>query len=136
MTHKSIFFPSNVPWTFGGRGFCPVTFLQLLKNMVFCHFWCLFFSFLTLVASDLSNYHREYSPYGSYFLFQFERSDVISVLENSIEFSFVFFKRLLNFYMNRTYELLQRPKVCLLTKKITAFFLNQQSLFNISKRGK
>ena len=29
---------------------------------------------------------------GSYSLFQFERSDVISVLKNSIEYSFVFFK--------------------------------------------
>ena len=46
------------------------------------------------MTSDLSNYHREYSPYGSYSLFQFEISDVISVLKNSIEYSFVFFKRL------------------------------------------
>ena len=42
--------------------------------------------------SDPSNYHREYLPYGSYSLFQFERSDVISVLKNSIEYSSVFFK--------------------------------------------
>ena len=49
----------------------------------------------TEMTSDLSNYHREYSPYGSYSLFQFERSDVISVLKNSIEYSFVFFKCLL-----------------------------------------
>ena len=41
---------------------------------------------------DLSNYQSD----GSYSLFQFERSDVISVLKNSIEYSFVFFKRLLN----------------------------------------
>ena len=47
------------------------------------------------MTSDLSNYHREYSPGGSYSLFQFERSDVISVLKNSIEYSFVFFKCLL-----------------------------------------
>ena len=44
------------------------------------------------MTSDPSNYHREYSPYGSYSLFQFEGSDVISVLKNSIEYSFVFFK--------------------------------------------
>ena len=47
------------------------------------------------MTSDPSNYHREYSPYGSYSLFQFEGSDVISVLKNSIEYSFVFFKCLL-----------------------------------------
>ena len=44
------------------------------------------------MTSDPSNYHREYSPYGSYSLFQFEGSDVLSVLKNSIEYSFVFFK--------------------------------------------
>ena len=33
----------------------------------------------TEMTSDLSNYLREYSPDGSYSLFQFERSDVISV---------------------------------------------------------
>ena len=43
------------------------------------------------MKSDLSNYHREYLPDGSYSLLQFERSDVISVLKNSIEDSFVFF---------------------------------------------
>ena len=48
------------------------------------------------MTSDPSNYHREYSPYGWYSLFQFERSDVISVLKNSIEYSFVFFKCLLS----------------------------------------
>ena len=31
-------------------------------------------------------------PHGSYSLFQFEGSDVISVLKNSIEYSFMFFK--------------------------------------------
>ena len=36
-----------------------------------------------------------YSPYGSYSLFQFEGSDIISVLKNSIEYSFVFFKCLI-----------------------------------------
>ena len=46
----------------------------------------------TEMTSDLSNYHREYSPYGSYSLFHFGRSDVISVLKNSTEYSFVFFK--------------------------------------------
>ena len=36
------FFLRNVLWTFGeGGGFCPVTFLQPLKNIDFCHFWCL-----------------------------------------------------------------------------------------------
>ena len=44
------------------------------------------------MTSDPSNYHREYSPYGSYSLFQFEESDVIFVLKNSIQYSFVFFK--------------------------------------------
>ena len=46
----------------------------------------------TEMMSDPSNYHREYSSYGSYSLFQLEGSDVISVLKNSIEYSFVFFK--------------------------------------------
>ena len=32
--------------------------------------------------SDPLNYHREYSPYGLYSLFQFEGSNVISVLKN------------------------------------------------------
>ena len=44
------------------------------------------------MTSDPSSYHREYSPYGSYSLFQFEGPDVISVLKNSTEHSFVFFK--------------------------------------------
>ena len=43
------------------------------------------------MTSDLSNCHREYSTYGSHSLFQFEGSDVISVLKNSIEYSFVYF---------------------------------------------
>ena len=47
------------------------------------------------MTSDPSNYHREYSPYGSYSLFQFEGSDIISALKNSIEYSFVFFKCLI-----------------------------------------
>ena len=42
------------------------------------------------MMSDPSKYHREYSADGSYSLFQFEGSDVISVLKNSIEYSFVF----------------------------------------------
>ena len=42
----------------------------------------------TEMTSDTSNYHREYSPYGSYSLFQFEGSDVISVLKNSIRVQF------------------------------------------------
>ena len=44
------------------------------------------------MTSDPSKYYREYSPYGSYSLFQFERSDVISVLKNLIEYSSVFIK--------------------------------------------
>ena len=47
------------------------------------------------MTSDPSNYHRDHSPYGSYSLFQFERSDVIFVLKNSIAYSFVFFKCLI-----------------------------------------
>ena len=53
----------------------------------------------TEIMSDPSNYHRDYSPYGSYSLFQFEGSDVISVLKNSIEYSFVFFNCFLVFKM-------------------------------------
>ena len=44
------------------------------------------------MTSDSSDYHRECSSYASYSLFQFEGSDVISVLKNSTEYSFVFFK--------------------------------------------
>ena len=44
------------------------------------------------MTSDLPNYHGEYSHNSSHSLFQCERSDVISVLKNSIEYSFVFFK--------------------------------------------
>ena len=46
------------------------------------------------MTSDPSNYHREYSTYSSNSVFQFEGSDVISVLKNSVEYSFVFFKYL------------------------------------------
>ena len=67
------------------------------------------------MTSDPSNYHREYSPYGSYSLFQFEGSDVISVLKNSIEYSFVFFKCVLNkniciFVINEIMETTQPGK--------------------------
>ena len=47
------------------------------------------------MTSDPSNYHRVYSPDSSGSLFQFERSDVMYVLKNSIEYSFVFFTCLL-----------------------------------------
>ena len=43
---------------------------------------------------DPSNYQRENSADGSYSLFRFERADVISIFENLVECSFVFFKRL------------------------------------------
>ena len=46
----------------------------------------------TEMTSDPSNNHREYSPDSSSFLFQF---DVIFVIRNSIEYSFMFFKCLL-----------------------------------------
>ena len=50
----------------------------------------------TEMTSDPSNYHREYSSSGSFPpIFQFEGSDVISVLKNSIDYSFAFFKCLL-----------------------------------------
>ena len=43
----------------------------------------------TEMTSDLSNYHSEYSPDGSYSLIQFVVSDDISVFKNSVEFSFL-----------------------------------------------
>ena len=43
------------------------------------------------MTSYPSNYDKEYSPEGSHSLFQFERSDVISVPHNSTEYSFAFF---------------------------------------------
>ena len=39
------------------------------------------------MTSHTSDYHREYLPDGLYSPFQVERSDVISVLKNSIEHS-------------------------------------------------
>ena len=39
----------------------------------------------TEMTSDSSNYRREYSPGGSYSLFEFKKSDVISVLKDLIE---------------------------------------------------
>ena len=44
------------------------------------------------MTSDSLNYDREYSPDDSYSLFQFEGSNVICVLKNSKEYSFVFFR--------------------------------------------
>ena len=41
----------------------------------------------TEMTSDCSTNHREYSPYCSHSLFQFEGSDVISSLKNSMEYS-------------------------------------------------
>ena len=52
------------------------------------------------MASDPSDYQREFSPYGSYSLCQFEGSDIISVLKNSIEYSFVFLKLLLCIFLS------------------------------------
>ena len=49
------------------------------------------------MTSYPSNYHREYLPYGSYSLFLFEGSDVIFVLKNSTEYSFMFFKCLFEY---------------------------------------
>ena len=60
----------------------------------------------TEMTSDPSNYHREYSPYSSYSLFQFEGSDVISGLKNTIEYNFVFFKCLLKKNWNNVSELI------------------------------
>ena len=48
------FFPRNVLWTFQGRGFYPVMFLQPLKNIDFCHFWCLKY---TIHCNSLLSWH-------------------------------------------------------------------------------
>ena len=63
------------------------------------------------MTSDPSNYDREYSPYGSYSLYQFEGSDVIPLLKNSMEYSFVFFMCLIKseladlfFFLNGSLE--------------------------------
>ena len=74
------------------------------------------------MTSDPSNYHREHSPYGSYSLFQFEISDVISVLKNSIEYSFVFFKCLSSKALK---NLLQHLKLSNSTEKMP--ILNNES---------
>ena len=42
------------------------------------------------MMSNPSNYDRECLPDGLYSPFQFERSDVISVPKNSVEYSFLF----------------------------------------------
>ena len=52
------------------------------------------------MTSDLADYYREYSSDGSYFLSQFEVSDVIFVLNNSQEYSFVFFKCVFESFLN------------------------------------
>ena len=72
------------------------------------------------MTSDPSDYHREYSSYGSYSLFQFEGSDVISVLKNSIEYSFVFFKCLLLV-----------EKQCIWSASIYTLLASQHKLFII-----
>ena len=88
------------------------------------HEWCIlkhlkntelyFIEFLrTEMTSDSSNYHREDSPDGSYSLFQFERIDIISVLKNSIEYSFVFFKCLLVLFPLTIFMIAFPPYVCL-----------------------
>ena len=56
---------------------------------------CTLLSFMrTEMTSDTSNYHRKHS-HCQYSLFQFEGSDVMYVLRNSVEYSFLFFKCLL-----------------------------------------
>ena len=47
------------------------------------------------VSARAGDYHREYSLHGSYSLCESERSDVISVLKSSIEYSFVFLECLM-----------------------------------------
>ena len=56
----------------------------------------------TEITSEPLNYHREYAPYRSYSLFQFEGSDVISVTE----YSFVFLKSLLPIKPNHLWMLI------------------------------
>ena len=59
-----------------------------LKNTKLCYL-----EFLSLdMTSDPSDYHRQYSPEGSFSLVQLEGSDLISALKTLIEHSFVFFK--------------------------------------------
>ena len=51
------------------------------------------------MTSDPSNYHREYTPGGSYSLCQFEGSDIISALKklNGVQlcdpWTFIYFKK-------------------------------------------
>ena len=51
---------------------------------------------MTEMTPEPPNYHRECLNDGSYSLFQFERSNVIFVLESSAQYSFVFFKCLMD----------------------------------------
>ena len=58
----------------------------------------------TEMTSDPSSYHKESSPYtaySSYSLFKLEESEVISVLKNLIEYSFVFFECLSDRYTGK-----------------------------------
>ena len=77
----------------------------------------------TEMTSDPSNYHREHSPDGSD-LFQIERSDVISVLKKSLEYSFVFFKCLLKLMKSR-----HKPSQRLFTMKKGTFYLAAEVLY-------
>ena len=74
------------------------------------------------MTSDPSSYHREYLPQGWHSLFQFEGSDVISVLRNSIEYSFVFFKCLLKISLTDTCKMTRKSSksqaVTVLTKHV------------------
>ena len=47
------------------------------------------------MTSGFSDYHKDYSPDGSYSPFQVERSDAISILKSSIEYSIEFFNAIL-----------------------------------------
>ena len=53
------------------------------------------------MTSDPLNYHREYSPEGSYSLCQFEGFYVISVSKNTVGYSFVLFNALVHRYFQR-----------------------------------
>ena len=76
------------------------------------------------MTSNPSNYHREYSPYGSYSLFQFEGSDVISVLKNSVEYNFVFFKCLfVAKILYQVFSTIQWSTGCLKKVSINTFIL-------------
>ena len=89
-----LFLPTKLPSKYQyGTVLVPVPEQCIIKHLKNTKLY--YVEFLrTEITSDPSKYHRECSLDGSYSLFQSEMSNVISVLKNSVKYSFVFFEGL------------------------------------------